>query len=169
MKKVAVVIGLITLIVVIFLSLADKPHPKIVLLGNSSHQPVDFLPKAYQCSACKMPIESKKYSAEVVAPDGKTWFFDDVGCLGEWIAEQKFKDNAVIWVYTIDTKRWIDGRKAWYSVFENTPMGYGFGAYEKRDNNMIDFKTMVERMVKGENLTNREYAKKLLEMKNGSR
>jgi len=162
MKKALIVIGFILLVVALFLSLADKPHPKIVLTGNIEHKPIDFTPKAYQCSACKMPIEGKKYAGEVVAPDGKTWFFDDVGCLGAWIADQRFKEKAVIWVFTIDSKRWLDGREAWYSVFESTPMGYGFGAYEKKGEGMINFDTMVERMVKGENLTNRDYAKKLM-------
>jgi hypothetical protein len=106
-----------------------------------------------------MPIEGKKYAGEVVAPDGKTWFFDDVGCLGAWIADQRFKEKAVIWVFTIDSKCWLDGREAWYSVFESTPMGYGFGAYEKKGEGMINFDTMVERMVKGENLFQGSYAK----------
>ncbi|WP_300367405.1 hypothetical protein [Hydrogenimonas sp.] len=161
MKKALVVIGFILFIVVMFLTLAEKPHPKIVMLDNVKRKPVDILPGAYQCSECKMPIETKKYAGEIIALDGKTWFFDDVGCLGRWLADQNFKDTAVVWVYTIDTKEWIDGRQAWYSVFENTPMGYGFGAYECKKEGMIDFDTMVHRMVSGENLTNREYAKRL--------
>ncbi|WP_456380731.1 hypothetical protein [Hydrogenimonas sp.] len=163
MKKALIVIGFILFVVVLFLTLADKPHPKIVLLGNTAQKPVDFFPKAYQCSECKMPIESKKFSGEVIAADGKTWFFDDVGCLGRWLAGQDFRESATVWVCTIDTKRWVDGRKAHYGVFENTPMGYGFGAYEHEGEGMIDFETMVERMVRGENLTNRDYAKKLAE------
>ena len=165
MKKVLVVAGFIALIVAIFLTLAEKPHPKVILTGNTAHKPVDFFPNAYQCSECKMPIASKTYAAEVVAPDGKTWFFDDVGCMGAWIARQPFKKEAAVWVHTLDTQRWVDGRKARYTVFENTPMGYGFGAYEKRKEGTVDFETMVSRMARGENLTNRDYAKKLLEEK----
>ncbi|WP_456451185.1 hypothetical protein [Hydrogenimonas sp.] len=163
MKKALVVVGFIALIVVIFLSLAQKPHPKVIATGNTAHQPIDFFPKAYQCSECKMPIGSKKFAGEVVAADGKTRFFDDVGCLGAWLAKQPFKNEATVWVYTLDTRRWIDGRRAWYSLFENTPMGYGFGAYERKKAGMIDFETMVKRMQKGENLANRDYAKKLME------
>ncbi len=161
MKKVLIVVGFIALIVVLFLALAEKPHPKVILTGNTDRRPVDIAPGAWQCSACKMPIESEKYAGEVVAPDGKTWFFDDVGCLGGWIAQQPFKERATVWVYTLDTRRWIDGRKAWYTLFESTPMGYGFGAYEHKSDGMIDFDTMVDRMERGENLTNPAYAKKL--------
>ncbi|WP_457595999.1 hypothetical protein [Hydrogenimonas sp.] len=162
MKKLLVVVTFLALVVGLFLFLAQKPHPQVIFTGNTAHRPVDFFPHAYQCSECKMPLESKKYSAEVVAPDGKTWFFDDVGCMGAWIARQPFKDAATVWVYTLDTKRWFDGRKAHYSVLESTPMGYGFGAYEKPGNHRIDFAAMVSRMERGENLTNQEYAKKLV-------
>jgi len=48
MKKALIVIGFILFVVVLFLTLADKPHPKIVLLGNTAQKPVDFFPKAYQ-------------------------------------------------------------------------------------------------------------------------
>jgi hypothetical protein len=162
MKKLLVVAGMIVLIVALFLTLAEKPHPKVIATGNTAHRPIDFFPKAYQCSECKMPIESKTYAAEVVAPDGKTWFFDDVGCMGAWIARQPFEKEATVWVHAIDTRRWIDGRKARYTVLENTPMGYGFGAYEKRSEGTIDFATMVKRMERGENLADRAFAKKLL-------
>ena len=165
MKKAAIVLGFILFVVFLFLTLAKKPHPKVIATGNTAQRPIDFFPNAYQCSECKMPIASKTYAAEVVALDGKTWFFDDVGCMGAWIAGQPFKKEATVWVHTLDTQRWVDGRKARYSVFENTPMGYGFGAYEKRVEGTVDFATMVSKMARGENLANRDYAKKLLEEK----
>ena len=161
MKKVLTVFVVISTTVAMFLVLAKKPHPKIVMLGNTVQKPVDIVAHAWQCSECKMPIETKKYAGEVVSKEGKTWFFDDVGCLAAWLRGQRFRDSARVWVFSIDTKRWIDGRQAWYSVFESTPMGYGFGAYENEAPGRIDFKTMTERMASGENLTNRAYAKKL--------
>ncbi|WP_353663159.1 hypothetical protein [Hydrogenimonas sp. SS33] len=167
MKKLLIVFGLIAVIVLLFLTLAQKPHPKIVMLGNHTKQPVDFFPKAYQCTMCKMPLEGKKFACEAVAPDGKTWFFDDPGCLALWIADQPFRKEAVLWAYTLDTRRWVDARHAWYSQFESTPMGYGFGAYERKGKGMVDFETMVKKMAKGENLTNRAYARALAKKLNG--
>ncbi|WP_201353718.1 hypothetical protein [Hydrogenimonas urashimensis] len=170
MKKIVIVLGFIVLVVILFLSLAEKPHPKIVLLGNIGQKAVEIVPNAWQCSACKMPITSQRHAGEVVTDDGKTWFFDDVGCLAGWLSDKPFREKAVVWVHTLDTKRWIDGRKAWYSVLENTPMGYGFSAYEKQGPDRIDFATMCGRMARGENLTDREYARKLLkERRHGSR
>jgi hypothetical protein len=161
MKKVLVVLVFLGIVTALFLWLAKKPHPKIVLTSNHTHQPIELAPHAYQCSECKMPIENEKYAAEVVAPNGKTWFFDDVGCMGAWIAHQPFRREATVWVHALDTHRWVDGRKAWYTVMENTPMGYGFGAYEHRKPGMIRFETMVKRMVEGENMTNHAFAAKL--------
>ena len=53
-----------------------------------------------------------------------------------------------------DTHRWIDARKAFYSLNDITPMGYGFGAYEKDGAGRVDFKTMRLRMLRGETLNN---------------
>jgi hypothetical protein len=61
-----------------------------------------------------------------------------------------------------DTKKWIDGRSAFYSLVDKTPMGYGFGAYEKKAPTHVDFDTMRLRMLRGETLNNPHIRKQLL-------
>jgi hypothetical protein len=82
-----------------------------------------------------------------------------------WIENKKFKENATIWVMTKDTKKYINGRKAWYSRTDETPMHYGFGAYEIKQNGFIDFKTMSLYMLRGEHLGNPLIKKQLLKEK----
>jgi hypothetical protein len=109
-----------------------------------------------------MVIDDLSYASEVVAPDGKTWFFHDHGGFVHWLSDKKFKDEAVIWAMSRDTKRFIDARKAFYSLTDTTPMGYGFGAYEHNASGRIDFKTMSLRMLRGETLNNPSIKKQLL-------
>ena len=75
--------------------------------------------------------------------------------------DQKKKDEWVLWVYTRDTSEWIDGRTAWYSRDDYTPMHYGFAAYLKQQDGFIDYAEMSLKMLRGENLTNPYVRKEL--------
>ncbi len=111
---------------------------------------------------CAMVIKELRNSAQVISPDGKTWFFDDVGCMVLWLKDKPFKDSAKLWVYTVDTNRWIDAKEAKYGIKDHTAMHYGFGARERETNETISFEEMQLRMYRGENLTNPKIRKKLL-------
>jgi len=153
---------LILIIILTFLSMSDQKKMVTIQEGNHEHKPLDIGLQHYQDTQCGMTIETLEHSVQAVAPDGKTWFFDDVGCFAIWYKDIKFQKEATVWVYTNDTKRYIDGRKAWYNMIDKTPMGYGFGAYENKGINMIAFDEMLLKMYRGENLTNPLIRKKLL-------
>ena len=111
-----------------------------------------------------MFLVEKAHTAQAITPDKKTHFFDDPGCLVLWI-EKNYKESdkdIVKWVYTLDSKNWIDARKAFYSINDKTPMNYGFGAYEKLVENSIDYDEMKLKMLRGENMTNPKIRKKIL-------
>ncbi len=131
--------------------------------GNHEKKPLPIVKGKHFCTSCKMPVDTLKYSAEAVLENGDTYFFDDPGCVAIWLNKQKDKDKIIIWMYSLDTKRWINGRTAYYSLVENTPMFYGFGAYEKKQNGFITFNKMFVRMIRGENLTNPKIRKQILD------
>jgi len=162
MKKFIPILIIIVAIVGLFLSLSTKQNMVVVYKGNSSKQPVKIVLGKFQDSDCGMVIESIEYASQVVAPDGKTWFFHDHGAMAHWLKNKIFKDKATLWSYTKDTKKWINSRKAWYSLTDDTPMGYGFGAYEKKQNGFITYNEMFLKMARGENLTNPQIKAKLL-------
>jgi hypothetical protein len=110
-----------------------------------------------------MIIDSLDYASQVVSQDGKTWFFHDIGGMIHWLEDKTFKQNATIWVMSRDTKKWIDGKTAWYSTDENTPMLYGFGAYKNKKDNLINFKTMQLLMLRGETMANPHIKKQILD------
>jgi copper chaperone NosL len=159
-----IVLGVIVLVVavIIVLSMVKKDGPIVIVRGNLAQKPLPIKLHKTNDPECAMLIETEKNAAEVVAPDGRTWFFDDPGCMVKWIKDKPFKAKAKLWVHTIDTSRWIDAKKARYGVTDHTAMHYGFGARERDNNHTIDFNEMMLRMYRGENLTNPIIRKKLL-------
>lgn len=165
MKKLVgflVVLIITVLIVIVFLSLAKSKHMVVVKEDNYDKVPLTVVLGKYQDSDCGMVIESMEYVSQVTTPEGKTVFFHDHGGMAHWLSDKDFKEKATIWVYTKDSQKWIDGRKAWYSLTDDTPMHYGFGAYEAKQPGFIDFEEMRLRMARGENMTNPQVRKALL-------
>ncbi|OQX74445.1 MAG: hypothetical protein B6D59_02475 [Campylobacteraceae bacterium 4484_4] len=165
MKKVLPILSILLIaavIAILFISMAKKEKLITTVSGNIAKKPLKIVPGKYTDTECAMTIESEHYACEVVAPDGRTWFFDDPGCMIKWLETKDFKDKAVLWVHAEDTGNWIDARKAWYSRTDHTPMHYGFGAREKFKEGLIDFETMRLMMLRGENLTDPRIRKKLL-------
>ncbi len=144
MKKIVVVVLIIVGIVALFLSLAKDDQTKTV---KKSATPVDIEPNKFQDAFCKMKITDKNYACEVISAEGITWFFDDIGCMIKWLYNKKFASPPSLWVYALDSKKFIDAKKAYYSQGEKTPMGYGFGAYEKREKDMIDFEELKKKIL----------------------
>ena len=165
MKKIAPVLTILTIVVIIitiFLSLSTQQNMIVVYKGNIDKKVVPIVLGKFQDSDCGMIIDDLTYTSEVIANDGKTWFFHDHGGMVHWLQNKSFKDSAKILVYAKDTQKYIDGGEAWYSRTDTTPMLYGFGAYENKKDDLIDFKTMSLYMLRGENLTNPKIKKALL-------
>ena len=165
MKKFApvlIIVVIVGIIVALFLSLGKAQKMVVIKEGNLQKVPLKMELNKCQDSFCGMVITDLTYASQVVGPDGKTWFFHDHGDFVEWLKDKPFAKEAVIWVRSRDTNHWIDGRKAYYSVNELTPMGYGFGAYENRGDGMIDFDTMRLKVLRGETMKDPKIRKQLL-------
>ena len=157
-----VILALVAIIVTVFLSVASQKQMIVIKEGNIKKVPIEMQINRYQDSDCGMVIDNLDYISQVISSSGKTWFFHDHGGFVKWLEDKKFRDEAVIWVMSRDTKKWIDGREAFYSLRDTTPMGYGFGAYEKKASTHVDFDTMRLRMLRGETLNNPHIRKQLL-------
>jgi len=165
MKKYApllIVLLFVVIIITVFLSLAKVQHMVVIKEGNTQKVPLEIVLGKYQDSDCGMVINDLTYASQVIAPDGKTWFFHDHGDFVHWLKDKSFKDKAVIWVRTVDTQKYIKAQDAFYSVNDITPMGYGFGAYEKNQKGFISFNVMRLKMLRGETMKNPKIKKQLL-------
>lgn len=155
------IIIIIAIIVTIFLSMSNSKQMVVLKEGNKTQEPLEIILGKFQDSDCGMIITDMTYASQVVAPDGKTWFFHDHGGMANWLKDKEFKNSAKIWVMSKDSKKYIDGRTAWYSRTDNTPMRYGFGAYEQKQDGFITFDDMSLKVLRNETMANPVYRKEL--------
>jgi copper chaperone NosL len=164
MKKAAPILAsvlLMAIVAVVIVSVDRRQGYVTIHTGNTERRPVPMEPNRYQDTQCAMLIEDIDQAAQAVDARGRTWFFDDVGCLALWLEDRR-DDDLVLWVRTRDTGEWIDARRAWYSRDSQTIMEYGFAPHESALTGFVDFDTMVRMMFRGENLTNPYVRKALL-------
>lgn len=157
-----VIFVFVLVIIMLFLSLASTKKMIVVESKNINQLPIEMKAGLYQDSDCGMVIDDLNDASQVIIKSGKSWFFHDHGGMIKWLEDKEFRDSAKIWVMSRDTKKWIDARGAFYSLKDKTAMGYGFGAYEKKSNEYVDFETMRLRMLRGETLRNPLIRKQLL-------
>ncbi len=143
-------------LLVLILSANISESNVYVVHGNTQKVPLEIVFDKYYCSQDKVPIKELFNSAQVVKPNGDTYFFNDVGSLFLWLERQKDKNDLVVWVYAQDTERFVEAKGAWYSRVEITPMGYGFGAYEYHIYGTADyyFDEVMRFAIRGETLWN---------------
>jgi len=165
MKKILInlltFIIVIAIIVIMFLALGSEDGARYVYKDNTEYKIVTIKAKEYQCSECNMDIEDMKYEAQITTKNGNTYFFDDIGCIVLWLKTHNPTIVKMI-TKTIDSNKWIDVKKAWYSRIAKSPMGYGFGAYESKRDGFVNYEEMKRLMLQGKNLHDPFIRKKLL-------
>lgn len=165
MKKIALNILTFVIVasvfIVLLLSLGTDDGARYVYKGNKEYQSVTVKPGQYQCSECNMDVEEIQYMAELITKEGDTYFFDDIGCLVLWM-ENHHPNIEKRFTQTLDTHRWIEVQNAWYARTAASPMGYGFGAYEKRQEGFVPYEEMKLLMLQGKHLHDPFVKKSLL-------
>ena len=107
------------------------------------------------CARCVMVVSDRHNTTQVRNPDtGKTYMFDDIGCMAVWFKEEKisWRDKAIVWITDVNTGKWIDARKAFYDTNNITPMAYGFSAHKtkesiKKGEEVIDYDEVLKRVL----------------------
>ena len=158
------VISIFMAIILTIIFSADKAQiMTVVREGNLEKRPLEMALNQFQDSECGMIIDDLSFASQVIGPDGKTWFFHDHGSMVAWLKTKSFREEAVIWVHDLENGDWIDGRQAWYSRTDPTPMLYGFGAYTTKKAELISFDEMQAAMLRGETFANPAYRKQLMD------
>ena len=78
------------------------------------------------CAHCRMAVSDARFAAQLVAPREEPRFFDDVGCLRDWLrAARSTPPGAVAYVADHRTKAWLRAARATYARVDalETPMG----------------------------------------------
>lgn len=117
--------------------------------GGPSSGPAEIKWGRETCEYCGMIIDDPQFSAQVRGRDGKVHKFDDLGDAILWVAKQGWAEDAVaeFWVGGVESGKWLDGRKAFYTEGHHTPMAHGFGAVEAAAPGAVDYAAMRSRVL----------------------
>ncbi len=92
--------------------------------ADSPPAPLDT--KNETCRSCRMPVSDARLAAQVAAPGEEPTFFDDIGCLRDFLKqEHPRRAGAVAYVADHQTGEWVRAAGAAYSRCPSleTPMG----------------------------------------------
>jgi len=84
------------------------------------------------CAHCRMAVSDRHFAAQLLAPGEEPLFFDDIGCLRDYLKARPVPPGAVAYVADHRTGDWVDAARAVYSVSDavRTPMSSGLIAHE---------------------------------------
>ena len=93
--------------------------------GGGEPQPAPLDTRNEQCASCRMAVSDARFSSQLVAPGELPRFFDDIGCLADYLKAGKAPAGAVAFVADHRTKAWIRADRAVFTRVPGlqTPMG----------------------------------------------
>ncbi|MFY3745862.1 nitrous oxide reductase accessory protein NosL [Anaeromyxobacter sp. Red801] len=94
--------------------------------------PARLDPRNDACAQCRMMVSDPPFAAQLVAPNEEPRFFDDLGCLRDYLREHpRLPPGAVAYVADHRTSAWVRAGAATYSRVPGlrTPMGSGLVAH----------------------------------------
>lgn len=93
--------------------------------------PATLDPRNDTCRYCRMVVSDQRLASQIVAPHEEPRFFDDLGCLKNYLdATPDLSSGAVIYVADHRTRAWVRAGDATYTRVESTaPMGSHFIAH----------------------------------------
>jgi copper chaperone NosL len=103
-----------------------------VACGPGALEPVEPDTGHDACAHCRMIVSSKAFAGQLAAPGELPRFFDDIGCLRDFLAAQPDPPrSALAFVADHRTGRWIRAADAFYVRVDTmaTPMGSHLVAY----------------------------------------
>lgn len=82
------------------------------------------------CAHCRMTVVSQATAAQIARRGDEPVFFDDVGCLRDYLGRHTTPPDAVVYVADHRTGEWVDARTAVVTrTSTSTPMGSGLLAH----------------------------------------
>jgi copper chaperone NosL len=87
--------------------------------------------RAESCRSCRMAVSDARFAAQLAATGEEPLFFDDIGCLRDFLREGARGGDSVAYVADHRTREWVEARSAVYTQVPGlaTPMGSGLVAH----------------------------------------
>ncbi len=91
------------------------------------------------CAHCRMTIVSRATAAQIARPGDEPVFFDDLGCLRDYLLHRPVPADAVVYVADHRTGAWLDATTARFTKTGTaTPMASGLLAHADQASNDAD-------------------------------
>lgn len=102
--------------------------------GKEAVQPVAINEATDTCEVCNMAVVDNQYATQIVLENGKSYVFDDVGCMYEWLDTNKNEKIAAEFVRDYNDKEWISVDDATYVYNQSvkTPMAYNVISFKDK-------------------------------------
>jgi copper chaperone NosL len=97
----------------------------LVACSSGTPQPAPLDTRNEQCASCRMAVSTALFASQLVAPGENPRFFDDLGCLGDFLKAGRAPRGAAAFVADHRTKAWARADRAVYTRVPGleTPMG----------------------------------------------
>jgi Predicted lipoprotein involved in nitrous oxide reduction len=102
--------------------------------GGKKYEAVPINEDVDVCAICKMQVKDDAYATQLTTKDGKTYKFDDIGCMNEWKSKNGTDNIGMDYVRDYNDKEWIEFSSATY-VYDaslRTPMAYGIVSFKDK-------------------------------------
>lgn len=83
--------------------------------ATSAIRPADFDAASEACRFCRMTGSDGRTAAQLVAPGEDALFFDDIGCLRDYLRQTSLPAGAVLFVVDHRTREWARADAAVYT------------------------------------------------------
>ncbi|WP_405116623.1 nitrous oxide reductase accessory protein NosL [Paenibacillus sp. FSL K6-1217] len=102
--------------------------------GAKKYEPVAINEEVDVCVICNMQVKDDAFATQLTTKDGKTYKFDDIGCMNEWKNKNGTENIGMDFVRDYNNKEWIEFSKASYVYDESlrTPMAYGVISFKDK-------------------------------------
>ena len=100
---------------------------------HGGSRPEELVKGSDLCASCRMPVSDVHFAAQLTAPGELPRFFDEVGCLSDFVKSGSSKaSGAVAWVADHRTGTWVRADRAVFTRVPTltTPMNHHLIAHE---------------------------------------
>ena len=104
----------------------------LVACAGKAAQPVSIDTRNDACAWCRMAISDTRFAAQLVAPGEEPRFFDDIGCLADYLrSSHALPPGATAYVADHRTRAWVSAATATFVRCRGlaTPMASGLAAF----------------------------------------
>jgi copper chaperone NosL len=105
----------------------------VLACAKTAVSPANLDTRNDACASCRMAVSNVRFAAQLAAPAEEPRFFDDIGCLRDYLAEAKEPMGKwTAFVADHRTKSWVRADQAVYTRVERvqTPMDSHLIAHE---------------------------------------